>query len=84
MKYLAIGPLMTTKLRFLRVRYKRELSVCMNESREEELFFNTNLLGCEEVMKERARPYVSSLLEEEPVCKKVQVSYGLPQHVGQK
>ena len=43
-KYIAIGRLFTTKLRFLRVRFKYELSTCMNESNEEELFYNTNVV----------------------------------------
>jgi hypothetical protein len=29
-KYIAIGSLLTTRLRFLRIRYKHELSICLN------------------------------------------------------
>lgn len=75
-KYVAIGPLMTARLRFLRLRYRHELSVCLNEGREEELFFSGCGLGCEELTKERARPFAADGLDEEPVIKKVAVSYG--------
>lgn len=54
-KYMAMGPLLTPRLRFLRIRYKHELSICLNETNEEELFFNTNILGCEEIAKERPK-----------------------------
>lgn len=45
-KYVAIGQLLTTRLRFLRIRYRHELSICLNETTEEELFFNTNIIAC--------------------------------------
>lgn len=32
-KYLAIGPLNTTKLNFFRMRFKHELSTCLNQQK---------------------------------------------------
>lgn len=73
-KFIAIGPLLTTRLRFLRIRYKHELSICLNETNEDELFFNTNILACEEIAKEKSKG-ASIDLEEEPTVKKIAVSY---------
>jgi hypothetical protein len=43
-KYIALGQLKSTRLKFLRVRYKQELAICLNETTEDELFFNSNAL----------------------------------------
>jgi hypothetical protein len=73
-KYMAIGPLLTPRLRFLRIRYKHELSICLNETNEEELFFNTGILACEEIAKEKSKGS-SVEWEEEPTVRKIAVSY---------
>jgi hypothetical protein len=54
-KYFAIGHLFTVNLKFLRVRFKYDLSTCLNESNEEELFFNTNVVEYEEIVREKVR-----------------------------
>ena len=60
-KYIGIGPLMTTRVKFLRIRYKYELSICLNETNEEELFYNTNAIEFEEIVKEKNKGKVVEL-----------------------
>ncbi len=73
-KYVAIGPLLTTRLRFLRIRYKHLLSICLNETNEEELFFNMSVLACEEIGREKLKGATVEW-EEEPTTHKITVSY---------
>lgn len=39
----------------MRVRFKYELSTCLNEAAEEELFYNNNVAECEEMVHEKGR-----------------------------
>lgn len=44
-KYMAVGPLYTTKLNFFRIRFKHELSIILNQHRDDDIFYHPTASG---------------------------------------
>ena len=54
-KYIAIGPLNTTKLNFFRIRFKHEMFLCVNQEVDEGFFYHPLFSSCIEIENENLR-----------------------------